>query len=161
MSNGTPNRTLAEQLRGNVDLENDTIRMALFNDTVSYTFDPDAHEFVGDVLDGATAEEFGGSGGTGYSRQDLTTKTVTEDNTNDQGTWDADDVTFPSLNGETIQGAIIYKQVGGDDTTPADDPILQVYDNDQGDVNDFPIPTNGSDIVVQVDSAGLLNLSAV
>jgi hypothetical protein len=161
MSDGTPDRTKAEVLRGNIDLVNDTIRIALFNDTISYTFDTDAHEFVGDVLDGATAEEFGGSGGTGYSRQDVTGTTVAEDNAGDQGTWDADDATFTSLDGETIQGAIIYKQVGGDDTTPADDPILQIYDNDQGDVNDFPIPTNGSDIVVQVDSAGLLNLSAV
>lgn len=162
MASGTPVRTLAEIFRGSIDLVNDTFRVALFNDTTAYAFDEDAHEFVGDVLDGGTtAEEFGGAGGTGYSRQGLTGSTVTEDNTNGTGDWDADNVTFSGLNDATIQGAIIYKQVGGDDTTPADDPIIQVYDGDQSDVNDFPIPTNGSDIQIEVATDGLLNLDAV
>lgn len=162
MASGTPVRTLAEVFRGNIDLANDTLRVALFNDTTAFTFDEDAHEFVSDVLDGGTtAEEFGGAGGTGYGRQDLTGSTITEDNTNGTGDWDADDVTFSGIDGETVQGAIIYKQVGGDDTTPADDPIIQVYDGGQSDVNDFPIATNGSDIQIQVDTAGLLNLDAV
>jgi len=162
MASGTPVRTLAEIFRGSIDLVNDTFRVALFNDSTAYTFDEDAHEFVSDVLDGGTtAAEFGTGTGTGYSRQGLTGSTVTEDNTNGTGDWDADNVTFSGLDGETIQGAIIYKQVGTDDTTPADDPIIQVYDGDQTDVNDFPIATNGSDIQIQVDTAGLLNLDAV
>jgi len=162
MVNGTPTRTLAELLRGNVALETDTLRVALYNDTVAYTFDPNAHEFISDVLDGGTtAEEFGGDGGTGYSREGLANATVTEDNTNTQADFDADNVQFADLDGETIQGAIIYKQVGGDDTTPGDDPIIQVYDNDQGDVADFPIPTNGSTIELQFDADGLLSVEAV
>jgi hypothetical protein len=162
MANGTPNRTLAETLRGNIALETDTLRVALYNDTVAFTFDPSAHEFVADVLDGGTtAEEFGGAGGTGYSRQGLANATVTEDDTNNQADFDADDLQFADLDGETIQGAIIYKQVGGDDTTPADDPIIQVYDNDQGDVSDFPIATNGSTIELQFDAGGLLSVEAI
>jgi hypothetical protein len=134
----------------------------LFNDSTAYTFDENADEFVGDVLDGGTtAAEFGTGTGTGYSRQDLTGSTVTEDNTNGTGDWDADNVTFSGLDNATIQGAIIYKQVGGDDTTPADDPIIQVYDGDQTDVNDFPIPTNGSDIQIEFDTSGLLEFDAV
>jgi len=162
MASGTPVRTLAEIFRGSIDLVNDTFRVALFNDTTAFTFDPDTHEFVADVLDGGTtAEEFGGSGGTGYSRPGVTGQTVTQDNTNGRGIYDSDDLTWPSLDGETIQGVIIYKQVGGDDTTPADDPIIQVYDDDMGDVSDLPLITNGSDIQVLQDSAGVLFQGAV
>lgn len=161
MANGTPTRTLAESLRGNIDLETDTLKVALFNDQTSYTFDPNAHEFVADVLDGGTtAEEFGNSGGTGYSRQALTGPSVTEDNSATDANFDADDTTFADIDGATIQGAIIYKQVGGDDTTPGDDPIIQVYDADQPDVNEFPITTNGSNVVLAWDSEGILTVTA-
>jgi hypothetical protein len=162
MANGTPNRTLAQLLSGAIDLSTDTLRVALYNDTTAFTFDPDTHEFVSDVLDGGTtAEEFGGAGGTGYSRNDVTGTTVTADDTNDVGVYDSDDFTWTSLDGETIQGAIVYKQVGGDDTTPGDDPIIQVYDADMADVSDFPLPTNGSSIQVLQDTAGVLSLEAV
>jgi len=162
MANGTPTLTLAEFLRGNIDLETDTLRVALFNDSTAYTFDPAAHEFVADVLDGGTtAQEFGEGTGTGYSRQDVTNPSVVANDTDVRADFDADDVTFPTLDDATIQGAIIYKQVGGDDTTPADDRIVQVYDNDQSDVVDFPIPTNGSGIELQFDTEGVLSVEAV
>jgi len=162
MSNGTPDRTLAEIFRGNIDLGNDTLKAALFNDTTSFTFDPTSHEFVSDVLDGGTtAEEFGAGSGTGYSRQAVANPTVTEDNANTEADFDADNITFQDLNNATVQGAIIYKQVGGDDTTPGDDPIIQVYDDDQSDVSDFPITANGSDIKIEFDAAGVLTLEAV
>lgn len=162
MANGTPDRTLAELIRGNIDLANDTLRCALINDTTGYTFDPSTDEFVADVLDGGTtAEEFGKSGGTGYSRQDVTTTTVTEDNTDTEAEFDADDVVFSGVDGATVQAAIIYKQVGADDTTPGDDPIIQIYDDNQGDVTDFPIPTNGSDLTIQFDPEAILTLEAV
>jgi hypothetical protein len=162
MANGTPNRTLVQLLTGAIDLSSDTLRVALYNDTTAFTFDPDVHEFVADVLDGGTtAEEFGGAGGTGYSRNDVTGTTVTQDDTDDEATYDSDDFTWSSLDGETIQGAIIYKQVGADDSTPADDPIIQVYDDGMADVSDFPLPTNGSEIQVLQDTAGVLDLGAV
>ena len=160
MANGTPNRTLAEYLRGSIDLESDVLRVALFNDEIAYTFDPETHEFVDDVLDGTTAEEFGDSGGTGYSRQDLENADVIQNDAEDRADFDADDVLFPSIDGETIQGAVVYKQVGGDDTTPGDDPIIQVYDNDQADVDDFPLPTNGSDVQIEWDADGILSVEA-
>jgi len=162
MANGTPTRTLAEALRGNIDLETATLRVALFNDTTAFTFDPDAHEFLGDVLDGGTtAEEFGGSGGTGYTRQDLVNVDITELTGGGGANVDADDITFADIDGETIQGAIIYEQVGGDDTTPGDDPIIQVYDNDQADVDEFPIATNGSNVALAWASEGILTVKAV
>jgi hypothetical protein len=162
MANGTPDRTLAEIFRGSIDLANDTLKAALFNDDTAFTFDPTSHEFVADVLDGGTtAQEFGNGAGTGYSRQSVANPTVTEDNASTEADFDADDITFSSIDNNTVQGAIIYKQVGGDDSTPADDPIIQVYDNDQADVSDFPITANGSDIKIEFDAAGVLTLEAV
>lgn len=161
MANGTPNATLVKLLDGTIDLDDDTLRLALYNDTTAFTFDPDVHATVADVLDGGTtAEEFGGAGGTGYTRKDVTTTTVSQDDTNDRAVWDSDDFSWASLDGETIQGAIIYRQVGGDDTTPGDDEIIQVYDNDMADVSDFPLATNGSEIQILQDTAPL-SLEAV
>jgi len=158
MADGTPNNTKAELLRGNIALETDTLRVALINDTTPYTFDPDAHEFVADVLDGGTtASEFGG---TGYLRKDLTGSAIASDDAEDDADWTANDVEWSGLDDETIQGAIVYKQVGGDDTTPADDPIIQVYDDEQGDLANFPLPTNSSGIVLQFSTIDILSLEA-
>jgi len=162
MSN-TPDRTLAESLRGNISLTNDVLRIALFDDSTTYSFDAAAHEFVGDVLDGGTtAQELSGSSGyTGSGdRQTLANPTVTEDNTDNEGEFDADDVTWTGVEStEKIQGWIVYKQVGGDDTTPGDDPIVQVVDDDMADApGDLPLSTNGSDITVQWAGEGIINL---
>lgn len=159
----TPNRTLAEFLRGNIDLANDTLRIALFDDSTAYTFDPANHEFVNDVLDGGTtAQELSGSSGyTGSGdRQSLTNVSVTEDNTDDEGVFDADDITWSDVSStDAIQGWIIYKQVGGDDTTPGDDPIIQVVDDDMSDApTELPLETNGSGVGITFDTEGVINL---
>lgn len=152
-----PNTLKSALLQANVDLVNDTIRVALYNDTISYTFDQDNHDTIADVLDGATAEEFGGSGGTGYSRKDLTSGAVNPDDTNDRGFYDASDVSWTSLDGETIQGVIVYQQIGGDDTTPGDDQIVTVI-NDV-DAGDLPLPTNGSEIQLNWSGDGILEVT--
>jgi len=153
-----PNDAKRAFLAGEIDPVNDTIRVALVSDNTAYSFDPDNHTFVDDILDGGTtAEEFAG---TGYNRQDVTGVSVTADNTDDEGVIDADDVVFSSLDGDTIQAIIFYKQVGGDDTTPGDDPIINVLDDDSaGSIADLPQDTNGGDITIQLDSEGLLNFS--
>jgi len=158
----TPNRTLAELLRGNIDLTTATIRVALFDDSTAYTFDPDNHEFVADVLDGGTtAQELQGSAGyTGSSdRKTLANVTITEDNTDDEGVFDADDVTWAGVESTAdIQGFLLYLQVGGDDTTPGDDPILQVVDDDMTDApSSLPLATNGADVTIAWDAEGIIN----
>lgn len=153
-----PNNTKAELFKATVDFETDTLRVALVSDNTSYTFDPDSHDFVSDVLDGGTtAEEFAG---TGYNRQTLSNVSVTIDDTDDEGVFDADDTTFTSLDGDAIQAIIVYQQVGGDDTTPGDDPILVVLDEDSaGSVADLPLITNGGDVTIQWDAEGIINIS--
>lgn len=153
-----PNHFKQKLMNGDFDLDANTVRVALISDNTAYTFDPDAHEFVDDVLDsGTTAEEFAG---TGYSRQTLSNPSVTQDDTDDEGVFDADDVTFTSLDGDGIQGILVYKQVGGDDTTPGDDPIIAVLDDDSaGSLTDLPLTTNGGDVTISWDAEGILNIT--
>lgn len=153
----SPNHFKSELLKGSIDWANDTIKVALGSDDTAYTFDQAVHEFVGDVFDGGTTgTEFTGSG---YSRQTLTTQTVTQDDTDNEGVADADDVTFSSIDGDAIQFIVVYKQVGGDDTTPGDDPILALYDDDSaGSLTDLPLTTNGGDVTVSWDTEGIINI---
>ena len=148
----TYNNTLTEWAKANIDWETDTLRVALLSTSTAYTPDIDNESFVSDVLDGGTtAQEFTGSG---YNRQDLANPAVTQDDTDDEAVLDADDTTFPSIDGDEIQGALVYQQIGGDDASPGDDVLIAFYDG-----GDFPITANGSDIVVQWPSEGLYNLT--
>lgn len=163
---GTPNRSLAEFLRANIALDTDTLRVALYDNSTAFTFDPDVHEFVGDVLDGGTtAQELQGSSGyTGSAdRQTLANVSVTQDNTDDEGVFDADDVVWADVSStEDIQGWLVYKQVGGDDSTPGDDPLILVVDDDMSDApSNLPLSTNGSDIRIQWDGEGIANLEVL
>lgn len=149
-----PNQTKLELFNGTIDLSTDTIRAALYNDAIAYTPDPDTHDTVADVLDGTVAEEFSD---TNYAREDVTTPVTREDDAVDQAQWDGDDITWASLGGtQTIQGVVLYKQVGADDSTPADDPIIRVIDDSEE--ADLPKATNGSDITISWDASGILTL---
>ena len=148
-----PNRTKAELLRGDIDLASDTARIALLKASTEYDADPAAHEFVDDVLDGGTTgEELTDSN---YSRQTVTGTTVTPDDTDDEAEWQADDVRFADLGGsETVEAILLYKQVGGDDSTPGDDPIIRIIDDD--DVTDLEADTDGGDFEILWNDDGIL-----
>jgi len=152
-----PNNFKEELMEAQFDFLNDTLKVALVSDNTAYSFSPDTDSFVGDVLDGGTtAEEFQG---TGYSRQTLSNVTVTQDDTDDEGVADADDVTFTGLDGDTIQAVLVYKEVGGDETTPGDDPIIAVFDdNSAGSLADLPLTTNGGDVTLAFSSEGIVNI---
>lgn len=156
-----PNNFKEQVMEGVIDLTSDTIKVALINDSTAYTFDQANHTFLNDILDGGTtAQEFGNGSGTGYGRQALSSITVTQDDTDNEGVFDAADVTFPGLDGATIQGVIIYQQVGGDDTTPGDDRVLAVYDDDSaGSLADLPLTANGSDVKISFASEGITNIT--
>lgn len=150
-----PNATKKKLLDGNIDLVNDTIKVLLLDGSTAYSFDPDTHEFVNNIADGGTTGTE--MSGTGYSRKTLGTKSNTQDNTDDEGVWDAADVTWSGLDAGDIQTIVIYKQVGGDDTTPGDDPVINVLDD--ASVADLPLTTNGSDVTVSWAGEGILNLA--
>jgi hypothetical protein len=151
-----PNDAKEELMNGTFDLANDTIKVGLLDTSTAYTFDPDADEFVSNLPTGAEP------GDASYSRQTLSSKTVSEDTADDEGVWDAADVTFGSLTTTNdIQTIFVYKQVGTDDSTPGDDPLIVIWDDDSGDgggIADLPISTNGSDLTITFDAEGILNI---
>jgi len=49
---------------------------------------------------------------------------------------------------------------GGDDTTPGDDEIIAIFDDDSaGSVADLPLSTNGSDVSISWNSEGIINVT--
>jgi hypothetical protein len=93
-----------------------TFRAMLLSD--GYVYSP-SHIHVSDV----DAFEISGAG---YARQDVTGRTAALDLGNQRALLDAGNVQFPnfSSSGAQIQSCVIYKQVGGDDSTPEDDELI-------------------------------------
>jgi hypothetical protein len=125
-------------LTAGIDLEDDTINVLLVDDT--YTADK-THDFVADVV----ADELSG---TGYTRKTLAGKTVTLDGVNHRVTFDATDPVWTGLDAGTIGGAVVFKQV----TNDADSPVLCFLDPTN-------LTTNGSDVTLQFNAAGILRLN--
>lgn len=157
MTTYEPLPTIRKYRTGQYDLTSATLRVALFDESTEYNVDVVNHEFVNDVLDGGTtAAELGG---TGYSRKDVANATVTVDGTDEEVVFDADDVTWSSIDGgETIQGWLVYIQVGGDDTTPGDDPIVAIEDEVRNS-NGNAVTTNGSQVDLQFANEGITNVT--
>ncbi len=91
-------------MKADIDLETDSIKVALF--TSSYTPNIDTQDFFNDL----TGEVAAGGGYTSGG-QALANKTVTTDNTDDEGVFDADDVAWTSST-ITARYAVIYKDTG-------------------------------------------------
>jgi len=103
MANVTYNSFKQKIQDGSINLSSDTIRVALV--TSSYTPSQDDHEDYADITNEVS--------GTGYTAKGaaLANKAVTKDNTDNEGVFDADDVTW-SNSSITARGAIVYKDSG-------------------------------------------------
>lgn len=124
-------------MNGGIDLDTDTIKVALV--TSSYTPDIDAHEDFADVTNEVS--------GTGYTAGGETlTVTVSQDNTNDRGTVDADDVTWSTAT-ITARGAVIYKDTG----TPATSLLICYVDFGSDKTS------TAGDFIYTVHADGILN----
>lgn len=97
-------------LDGSIDLVNDTINIALC--TSSYTPNIDSHAFFSDITNEVSASGTYSAGGF-----TLGTKSVTQDNTNNEGVFDAADSSVTSAT-ITARYAIIYKSTGTAGTSP-------------------------------------------
>lgn len=88
---------------GSIDLDTDTIKVALVTD--SYTPDQDTHDFFDDVTNEVV--------GTGYTAggASLASKAVTVDTTDNEGVFDANDVSWTTST-ITARGAVLYKSTG-------------------------------------------------
>lgn len=127
-------------MNGAIDLDTDTIKVMLV--TSSYTPDKDADEFIDDVTNEVS--------GTGYSAGGATlgSKTVTVDDTNDCGTFDAADVTW-STSTITARGAVLYRDTG----TPSTSPLIGYIDFAADKIS------SAGDFIIQWSANGIIRLS--
>jgi hypothetical protein len=87
-----------------------------------------------------------------YARQDVTGRTAILDIPGDRGIMDAENTVFPFLDVVTVGGAIIYKQIGGNDLSPGDDPLVAFVD----------LPTtvaNGNNFLIEYFVDGIVALT--
>jgi len=113
-----------------IDLDTDTIKAALV-DTGTYTYSA-AHQFYSSVS---------GVVGTPVT---LTSKTVTN------GVFDAADVTFTAVAGNSVEAIIIYKDTG----SAATSPLIAYLDSGTG----LPVTPNGGDITITWSGSGIFSL---
>lgn len=126
-------------LSGAIDLDTNDIRVMLLGTALVEGTVQDADTISAITLDEITA--------TNYARKSLT-ETVTTDDTNNRGVFDATDVTWTSLGGavnDTIEAALIFKFVTNDTDSV---PLIHL--------DLATTPTNGGDITLQFNSAGIL-----
>ena len=133
------NKYKMEMFKGSIDLENDTLKAMLV--TSSYTPDQDADIFIDDVTN-----EISGTGYTAGGKA-LTSKAATQDDTDNEGVFDADDVEWATST-ITARGCVLYKDTG----TPSTSPLICYFD--------FGVDksTSATTFIVQFGSEGVLNV---
>ena len=127
MANALFDKARQRFLEGQFNWNTDTIKAVLV-DTGTYTVNLSAHEFLSDVSAGAriaTSGAFTGKATVG-------------------GAADANDVTFTSVTGASIEAIVLYKDTGTDATSP----LIAFIDTATG----LPITPNGGDIIVTWDN---------
>lgn len=127
MANALYDKARERFLLGQFNWTTDTIKAVLVN-TGSYTPNLSAHEFLADV---GSSSRISSSGA-------FTGKTTAG------GAADADDLTFTSVSGNSIQAIVLYSDTGVDGTSP----LICFIDTATG----LPITPNGGDIIVTWDN---------
>lgn len=118
------------------DLDTDTIKVALVS---GYTPDIDLHDFWDDV----SASEVSG---TGYTAGGETLSvTVSQDDTDDEGVFDATDVTWTGLDVGTPSHAVIYHDTG----TPSTSTLICYME--------ITTASNGGNYTISWNTEGILN----
>jgi hypothetical protein len=104
MANLIYNSFLRDIQNGSIDLDTDTIKMMLV--TSAYTPNVDTNTKRSDVTNEVV--------GAGYTAGGVTLagKTVTQNNTNNTGVFDADDIVIPTAT-ITARAGVLYKSRGG------------------------------------------------
>lgn len=127
-------------MNGGIDLDTDTIKVALVTST--YTVDQDAHDNFDDITNEVS--------GTGYSAggATLASVTVAVDNTDNEGVFDAADVTW-STSTITARGAVVYKSTG----TASTSKLICFLDFSTDKTS------TAGDFVIQWGAEGILNLN--
>lgn len=131
------NHYLAELLRGTIDHDTDTFKMALVNATPNI----DTWENFDDVT--------GEISGSGYTAGGVTLASllITEDDTNDRAAWDFADPSWINLATSTINNGVIYKSTGVSSTSVIVGWV------------EIATNSNGANYTVQVNANGLFLLA--
>ena len=145
MATGVAYNSFKQKLmEGSIDLANDTIKVALLDNT--YTPNIDSHEFFDDV----SGDELSTAGGYTAGGVTLGSKTVTADTANDKGVFDAADPAWTADGtGFTCRYAVMYKSTGD----PATSPLIAYWDFG-GDQNPVSIA-----FTLIINAAGVLNIA--
>lgn len=114
-------------LDADIDLLVDTIKAVLV-DTGTYTYSA-AHDFLNDLS------------GTVGTAQTLGTKSTTS------GTFDAADVTYTAVTGNSVEAIVIYKDTGNSATSN-----LIAY------IDGISVTPNGGDITVAWNASGIFSI---
>ena len=127
MANALYDKARERFLTGQFNWSTDSIKAVLV-DTGAYTVSLTSHEFLSDISSSARVSTSGA----------FTGKTTTG------GAADANDVTFSSVSGASIEAIVIYCDTG----TEATSPLIAFIDTATG----LPITPNGGDIIVTWDN---------
>lgn len=114
-------------LTAQIDWSSDTIKCVLV-DSGAYSFNASAHQWYSDIGPSARIS----------SAVTLTGKATTG------GAADANDVTFTSVSGASIEAIVLFKDTGVEGTSP----LIAYIDTATG----LPITPNGGDIIVTWDN---------
>lgn len=127
-------------MNGGIDLDTDTIKVALVTST--YTVDQDVHDNFDDITNEVVGTGYTAGGAT------LASVTVTVDNTDNEGVFDAADVTW-STSTITARGAVVYKSTGVASTSKL--ICFLDFTTDK--------TSTAGDFVIQWGAEGILNLN--
>ena len=127
MANALYDKARERFLTGQFNWTTDSIKSVLV-DTGAYTVSLTSHEFLSDISSSARVSTSGA----------FTGKTTTG------GAADANDITFSSVSGPSIEAIVIYADTG----TEATSPLIAFIDTATG----LPITPNGGDIIVTWDN---------
>lgn len=127
MANALYDKARERFLTAQLNWSTDTIRAVLV-DTGIYTPNLTAHEYLSDISSSARIS----------TSSAFTGKTVAG------GAADANDVTFTSVSGNSIEAIVIYRDTGTEGTSP----LIAYIDTATG----LPITPNGGDIIVTWDN---------
>lgn len=139
----TPAKTALAGAQLDLDTHDMRILLVMTNTTA------DTDQDVQNIADIGTLDEMDGSG---YARQTLTGEAINEDAANNRAEFDANDATFSTLGAGTrsVAGIVLYRHVTNDA-----DAVLLAYIDSGG----FPFAASGTDVVVQWNAEGIVQIT--
>ena len=151
MSNIIFTRALEQIQKNDLDWETSVIRVLLERDTSVYVPDK-RHDYLDSFTGGGGSEISSAS----YARQTLANCAIILDDANDLVKLDCDNILFGNLEtGQTVKALLVYLQVGGDDSTPANDVLIAYIDTVSG---VLPAALGGGAFNVTISSDGFIRV---